>query len=646
MFNCRLTLLTAILWMGSVMLPLMASASQPTKAQSEQLLETSIDHVVVYQQGAQVERVSEVHIPTGTSTLIFSKLNTSIDPSQLRITGDGDFKVISITHRYHTDTLGGAESAGERAQLQLSRNDLQRDINTIQNRRVIFDREEQLLLNNQGFSVKDNGVDLERLMQASVFYRERFQAIQAGRQALDEEVQSVQLKMNQLDEQVRQLPPLRTESFLEVVVRVEADKPTSGSLMMSYWMQQAGWNPSYNARVEAISDPLKLEYQALVFQNTGEDWEHVGLSIATGTPSKNRSKPSLNPWMLDGNQANAIGGSAATANAWLKAQPFNPNVRQVRGQLYDSNGNPLIGAQVAAGGSQVVTDINGFYSLDVPTGVSNVQFSSIGYRVEALSISDPVMNVNLAPAMDMLSSIEVSEDATPKEALFAARPRRREAFDNAVSMQYAPVAVEHSPTQTRFDVEAQYDIPSDGKHHAVRILEHQIAVDYLYQCTPKLDPQVYLTALFTDWEDLDLLNGRMHIYFEDDYVGESQLTLDFASDTLAISLGPDPSIQVRRKRTALEDRSSLISGKRESLREFAFTITNRKTAPIHIQIDDQLPLAQNEDIEINRLKLDGADVDNTTGRVLWDLHVDAGKEIKKLFRFEVKSPKELMVQVR
>lgn len=63
MFNCRLALLTAILWMGSVMLPLMASASQPTKAQSEQLLETSIDHVVVYQQGAQVERVSEVHIP-------------------------------------------------------------------------------------------------------------------------------------------------------------------------------------------------------------------------------------------------------------------------------------------------------------------------------------------------------------------------------------------------------------------------------------------------------------------------------------------------------------------------------------------------------------------------------------------------------
>ena len=48
--------------------------------------------------------------------------------------------------------------------------------------------------------------------------------------------------------------------------------------------------------------------------------------------------------------------------------------------------------------------------------------------------------------------------------------------------------------------------------------------------------------MFTDWEDLDLMNGRMHIYFGEDYVGESQLRLDFVEDTLAISLGPTPTL--------------------------------------------------------------------------------------------------------
>ena len=632
--------LLACLWMASL------SSFRTNEPPVDQNLPTSIDHVVVYQQGAQVERVAPVAIPVGASTLVFSALHTGIDPSQLRVTGSGDFKVLSITHRYHTDTLIGGGSAEERRQLQLLRNDLQHNITAIQTRQIIFDREEQLLLNNQGFSVKDSGVDLDRLMRASVFYRERFAAIHQGRQDLNQEIMGVQAQMSELDLEMASLPLLRTETFLELVIRVEAETATKGELLLSYWMQNAGWNPSYNARVEAITDPLRLEYQAMVFQNTGEDWGNVGLSIATGTPSKNRSKPQLQPWMLDGTHPGNF-PLQGTANAWLKAQPHNPNVRQIRGQLNDANGFPLVGAQVIAGGAQVTTDINGFYSMNVPVGVSQVQYRSVGHNLEALAISDPVMNVSLAPNMEILESVVVSADATKREALFSPRTRRREAFNqnSQDAMQFAAVSIEHNPTQTRFDIDAEYDIPSDGKRHAVRVLEHLIPVDYLYQSTPKLDPKVYLTALFTDWEELDLLNGRMHIYFEDDYVGESQLRLDFTQDTLAISLGPDPSIQVRRKRTMREDRSSLISGKREFLREYVFTITNRKQSDIHIQIDDQLPLAQNEDIEINRLKLDGAGVNNDTGQVIWDLHIKAGEEEEKLFRYEVKSPKDAYVQV-
>ena len=605
---------------------------------------TSIDHVVVYQQGAQVERIAEVELAAGLSTVVFEDLNTAIDPAQIRLTGNGPFQVLSITHRYQTDTLSGASSAEQRNAFQVQRNALQKRINELNTQNVIFDREEQLLLNNQGFTVKDSGVDLERLIRASEFFRERFEAIQTGRLNLGKEIAQIQEEMYAIDRDMGALPPLTLETSLEVIVNVEASRAAEGKLLLSYWMNNAGWNPSYNARVSDITEPLKLEYQAMVYQNTGESWEDVGLSIATGTPSKNRSKPQLQPWSLDGAAAQQLGQS--TANAWLKAKPYNPNVNQIRGQLYDANGQPLIGAQVTVGGNRAVTDINGFYSIGVPAGVSTVQYQSIGHRVETLNVSDPVMNVSLTDVDVMMDAVMIAEEvADEREALFSPRAKRRSEFNANESMDFAPVAVEHNPTQTRFDVSARYDIPADGQPHAVRVLEHQLPVDYLYQCTPKLDPQVYLTALFTDWEELDLINGRMHIYFEDDYVGESQLRLDFAEDTLAISLGPDPSIQVRRKRTMREDRSSLISGKREFVREYVFTTTNRKEATVHIQIDDQLPIANNEDIEINRLKLDGAEVDKATGRVIWDLEVKPGAEVKRTFRYEVKSPKELYVRM-
>ena len=218
-------------------------------------VETSIDHVVVYQQGAQVERIAEVDLVSGLSTVVFEGLNTAIDPAQIRLTGNGPFQVLSITHRYHTDTLSGASTAERRSEFQIERNELQKRINELNTQNIIFDREEQLLLNNQGFTVKDSGVDLERLIRASEFFRERFEAIQTGRLNLSKEIAQLQEAMYAIDRETNALPPLRTETSLEVIVNVEAARATEGKLLLSYWMNNAGWNPSYNARVQTSLSP-------------------------------------------------------------------------------------------------------------------------------------------------------------------------------------------------------------------------------------------------------------------------------------------------------------------------------------------------------------------------------------------------------
>ena len=622
-----------------------AAAASPSSNNHEVPVESAIDHVVVYEQGAQIERLAPVSLRAGINVLVFTDLNTAIDPSKIRLSGRGDFTVLGISHRYHTDTLGGADSHEDRMRMTELRNKLTRDIQYAQARRVLFDREEQLLLQNQDFKVKDTGVDLDRLMQATAFFQERFQLIQEGRAAIDREVASHQAEIVALDLAMQQLPTLRTATSLEVLVRVESAKSTQGELVFSYWMQQAGWTPSYNVRVKDIDDPMRLECQAMVHQTTGERWEDVTLTVATGTPSQNRTKPNLQPWYIDGSQGRAGGATTVTsANAWLKAQPYNPTVREVRGQLYDANGLPLVGATVMSsdGRNRAVTDINGFYNLQVAQGATALSYQSVGYAMETMNISSPVMNVSLAPAMELLEVVSIAEDAPDDaESLFGrASSRRREVEED---LSFVAVDIAHSPTQTRFNVAATYDIPSDGHPHAVRIQDHNLEAEYLHQCAPKLDPQVYLTAMFTDWEDLDLMNGRMHVYFGDDYVGESQLRLDFVEDTLAISLGPDPNIVVRRKRTLREDKIGAFTGKKEFNREYTFAVINRKKSDIHLQLEDQLPLVRTEEIVIDRLKLDGATVHEASGQVVWDMNVKAGDTEERRLRYVIQSPRELMV---
>ena len=622
--------------------------------ENEKEVRHKIDQVTVYRQGAQVKRTTTTVVPAGTATLVFPGLPTSIDPSEVRITGTGDFTILSVTHRYHTDTLSGAESQAERERLQKERNDLYHRMQQEQHWYTILDKEEQLLASHTQFSVKDSGVDLNRLIDATRFMRERRIELLQERQAIDKRIGDMQASLTKLDLAMGALPPLRTETHLELLIHTEADAQTSGAVSFGYWMQQAGWDPAYNARVESVTDPLKLESIALVHQRTGEDWDRVNLSVSTGTPNRNRSKPNLSPWFLHANHQGARGAAgqaAAAANQWLKTQPYNPTVRQVRGQLYDAQGQPLIGATVTVpGGGGTVTDINGFYMIDVPTNARNISYQSLGMVPENINISNCVMNVAMAPAMEMLEAVTVAdyyvdaEEDMERSSLFGSR-REREAERAAQAFDYASVTVQSTPTQTRFDIEAKYSIASDGVVQSVRIKDMEVPAEFLYQATPKLDAQAYLMAHILDWEELDLISGRMRIYFEDDFVGESTLALNLASDTLSLSLGPDPAIQVRRKLDSHDNKTNIITGKRELQRGWEISVDNRKKQPIRIVIDDQLPLSNDEDVEVKADVLGSGKLDKDTGRVEWDIIVKPGERENLRFKYSVQAPREVPIRL-
>jgi len=622
---------------------------------NEKEVRHAIDHVTVYRQGAQIKRTTTTVIPSGTATLVFPDLPTSIDPSEVRITGTGDFTILSVTHRYHTDTLSGAESQAERERLQIERNALYHDMQQEQHWYTILDKEEQLLASHTQFSVKDSGVDLARLIDATKFMRERRIELLQERKAIDQRIADLQASMTKIDQAIAALPPLRTETHLEMLIHTEAKTQTSGAISFGYWMQNAGWDPAYNARVESVADPLKLESIALVHQRTGEDWDRVNLSVSTGTPNRNRSKPNLSPWFLHANHHGARGAAASTAaaaNNWLKAQPYNPTVRQVRGQLYDAQGQPLIGATVSVpGGGNTVTDVNGFYMIDVPTNARNISYQSLGMVAENIAVSNSVMNVALAPAVEMLDEVSVAYFADgvavedeERGSLFGSR-REREAERAAQAFDYASVTVQSTPTQTRFDIDAKYSIASDGVVQSVRIKNMEVPAEFLYKATPKLDAQAYLMAHILDWEELDLISGRLRIYFEDDFVGESSLVLNLASDTLSLSLGPDPAIQVRRKLEEHNNKTNVISGKRELEREWEITVDNRKRQPIRIVIDDQLPLSNDEDVEVKAEALGGGKLDKDTGRVEWNLIVKPGERENLRFKYSVHAPRETPIRL-
>ena len=99
----------------------------------------------------------------------------------------------------------------------------------------------------------------------------------------------------------------------------------------------------------------------------------------------------------------------------LSFSAFAQNVT-VRGTVYSSEGEPLIGTGIVQVGTTVgtVADENGQFSLTVPAG-SSLEFSAMGYVSKVLRAA-PQMNVVLEEDSKLLDEVVVTGYTTEKKA--------------------------------------------------------------------------------------------------------------------------------------------------------------------------------------------------------------------------------------
>lgn len=92
--------------------------------------------------------------------------------------------------------------------------------------------------------------------------------------------------------------------------------------------------------------------------------------------------------------------------------------RIVTGQVIDENKEPLIGVNVVVTGTTIgtITDFDGNYSLEVPAGKNQLQFSYIGYLSQTLTIHGKTLNVQLQSDTQMLSDVVVIGYGTQRKS--------------------------------------------------------------------------------------------------------------------------------------------------------------------------------------------------------------------------------------
>lgn len=205
------------------------------------------------------------------------------------------------------------------------------------------------------------------------------------------------------------------------------------------------------------------------------------------------------------------------------------------------------------------------------------------------------------------------------------------------------VAKQVGETSITFDVAVPYTINSDGKIQTIEIQRSSSPAEYKYVTVPKSSGSAFLTGNITGWAEQSLQSGEALLYFENTYVGKSFIDVNQATDTLALSLGTDNSIVVKReKRQDFTSKRVLGANKTETY-SFLISVRNNKTSVIKITVNDQIPVSSNSSISVEAVELSGGKLNQQTGQIRWDLELKPQETKQLILTYSVRYPKDRTV---
>ncbi|HOY31952.1 MAG TPA: DUF4139 domain-containing protein [Bacteroidales bacterium] len=270
-----------------------------------------------------------------------------------------------------------------------------------------------------------------------------------------------------------------------------------------------------------------------------------------------------------------------------------------------------------------------------------------------LSTTDPALNITVPELKTWYLTNYVSQVKYDKSGFYNQEVITDQEYDqkfkgeNKVQQQSVKIKqIEVPELSFDFNIKNRYTLPSDAQPYIIDIEEHSVSAGYRYICVPVVEKSAFLMACINDWEELNLVEGYANVYLNGTYVGQSYINPNEISDTLQISLGRDSRIQVDRVK--LKDYSSrmLIGTKRKATYVYELTLKNNHATPVVIEIQDQIPVSNSQEIEVTIDEISGAEHNPLTGFLKWNFSIDPGKVLSLKTGYTVKYPKNYSIPMK
>ena len=353
-------------------------------------VKSKITNVTVFYNGAQITRNVEIKAKKGKHIVIIDSLTNEVNPQSIQVNGIEKCVILSVKHQliYPNENRKTKEERSIEDKIEQEKN----KIKEINNKMMVFDIEEDLLLTNASLKGND-GLKVSEIKEAADFYRQRLNEIQKSKLNLAIEKEDINKNIKELYTKINELSVKKQKTYSQILITIDCEQDINNNFTMNYQVNSAGWVPIYDFRVNDITKPLNIVYNANVYQSSGENWDNVKMTLSTNNPSLSGSKPKLNNWYL---------GRPVTRTNTAQQTNYGGTLRGVVTDKDTKEPLAFVNVTVEQNGKIITggaTDFDGRYIIKpIPLGRYTVTASYIGYKQK--QITNVQINADISTYLD------------------------------------------------------------------------------------------------------------------------------------------------------------------------------------------------------------------------------------------------------
>lgn len=363
---------------------------------TETIIKSDVKKIKLFLTSGQMTHETEVKLEKGRNKLIFAGISAFADPQSIQFTNNKAFRLVSVSTEM--DFLAAEQFNPRISNLKDSLTKLLDKLQSNADIQSSYQAELGIMNTNRDLKGANQNLTVAQIKEAGEYYRIRTLEINTQLSKLNKERAELNTKVEGTRYKLAELNFNENQRSNQVIILIESDVAEKATIGLTYLVSDCGWAATYDLSATDVNQKVNLKYKAQVYNNTGNEWKDVDLTLSTADPLLSASQPILSPWYLD----------YYTANTWN----YDKKVQGQKNDYLDKARNDLSIANQRVYDGYILNNQNDIQTINQslelnPQGGFKPVFGQTNVQMRQIEISE------LSTEFEIKNTFSCPSDAKP-----------------------------------------------------------------------------------------------------------------------------------------------------------------------------------------------------------------------------------------